>query len=92
MKKIFYFVTSLLLLSVESCIDKQNISESVSEYIKVDDSTIINIDTIFINGKAHYYLYCDIKDEWDEVEIDDSCILMNGFLLPHLNIYKIQIE
>ena len=92
MKKIFYFVTSLLLLSVESCIDKQNISESVSEYIKVDDSTTINIDTIFINGKAHYYLYCDIKDEWDEVEIDDSCILMNGFLLPHLNIYKIQIE
>lgn len=60
MKKIFYFVTSLLLLSVESCIDKQNISESVSEYIKVDDSTTINIDTIFINGKAHYYLYCDI--------------------------------
>lgn len=92
MKKIFYFVTSLLLLSVESCIDKQNISESVSEYIKVDDSTTINIDTIFINGKAHYYLYCDIKDEWDEVEIDDSCILMNGFLLPHLNIYKIQIK
>ena len=92
MKKIFYFVTSLLLLSVESCIDKQNISESVSEYIKVDDFTTINIDTIFINGKAHYYLYCDIKDEWDEVEIDDSCILMNGFLLPHLNIYKIQIE
>lgn len=92
MKKIFYFVTSLLLLSIESCIDKQNISESVSEYIKVDDSTTINIDTIFINGKAHYYLYCDIKDEWDEVEIDDSCILMNGFLLPHLNIYKIQIE
>ena len=92
MKKIIYFITALLLFGIGSCADKQNISESISEYINVDDSTTIDIDTIFINGKAHYYLYCEIKDEWDEVEIDDSCILMNGFLLPHLNIYKIQIK
>ena len=59
----------------------------ISNFIKTEQPITIDIDTVLENGKTQYYLYCETKDVWDKVSIEDSVLLFNGiYAIPHINL------
>ena len=89
MKKIFYYIIALTIVCCSSCKrdkPKEDLND-ISDFIKTEQPITIDIDTVLENGKTQYYLYCETKDVWDKVSIEDSVLLFNGiYAIPHINL------